>query len=172
MKYERIFLIGFMGAGKSTYGRQLADVLGWAFADTDNWIERQTSQTIPQIFTQAGEAVFREWETQALQAVLPKSNVVIATGGGLPVNPVHQDQMRSHGLVIWLNTSWETILKRLRAMKDRPLVDHSNADWEANMQQLYESRLPAYRNAHLIIDPERWSAERLGEWLTAQVKIK
>ena len=165
MTHERIFLIGFIGAGKSTYGQELAKELGWAFADTDRWIESETGRTIPQIFEEQGEATFRDWETKALNALVKKSEVVIATGGGLPVSPPHQELMRSTGLVIWLNTSWDQMLERLQTMNDRPLVDQSNPDWEDQLKQLYDARLTAYRCAHLIIDPVRWDANRLGKWL-------
>lgn len=165
MKYTHIFLIGFMGAGKSTYGRELVETLGWSFADSDNWIEGKSGKSIPEIFEQDGEESFRQWESKALEAAMQHTNVVIATGGGLPVNPVHQEQMRSKGLVVWLNTPWETILGRLQTLKDRPLIDISVLDWETNLQKLYESRLPFYRCAHVIIDPLQWDAKRFAKWL-------
>ncbi|MBI2865911.1 MAG: 3-dehydroquinate synthase [Chloroflexi bacterium] len=112
---RRIFLTGFSGTGKSQVGRELARRLGWAFVDTDELVVALAGKPIPDIFAQEGEPRFREWERQALQQALRQEPAVIATGGGMVLDPSNREVMEHGGFVVCLEARPETILQRLKA---------------------------------------------------------
>lgn len=146
----RIFLTGFMGAGKSTVGRLLAARLGAIFVDLDDEIERVTGKSIRQLFAEGGEAHFRRVESDVLGALvraLPEQGVV-ATGGGTAAQPANLRFLKTHGLVVWLHPSFATLAARIgeSGKADRPLFET-----ESQALELYRSRLPAYRQADLEV---------------------
>lgn len=146
----RIFLTGFMGAGKSTVGRLLGEGLGAAFADLDSEIERVTGRSIREIFAEGGEALFRRIEAEVLAALvrsLPE-DAVIATGGGTAAQPANLRFLKAQGLLVWLNPSFAVLAGRIGELgkADRPLFGS-----ERQALELYRSRLPAYRQADLEV---------------------
>ncbi|MDX1500928.1 MAG: shikimate kinase [Thermoanaerobaculia bacterium] len=149
----RIYLIGFMGAGKTTAGRRLARRLGLAFVDLDAEIEAEAGRSVAEIFAAEGEAGFRERERRALGRVAAGPEAVVATGGGLPLSPANRDLMRATGVTVWLDPGVETAITRLAGApgRERPLF----ADAE-EARRLYRRRTPAYRTAdhRLRIGPE------------------
>ncbi|CAM3804899.1 shikimate kinase [Mesobacillus zeae] len=138
---KSIYMTGFMGAGKSTVSRLLAEEMGLAHHDTDEEIVNAAGKSINRIFEEDGEIVFRKLESEILH-VLPKENAVIATGGGIIVSEENRIFMRRNGIVIFLYASIEEILERLKEDTTRPLLQGDNKEKAAS---LYEMRLPLYR---------------------------
>lgn len=164
MKADKIYLVGFMGAGKSTVARALGRRLDWKVEDIDARIERAERRDIPAIFRDSGEPYFRAREREALLALLPERGVVVASGGGTFADPANRELMLRDGAVIWLDAPMATILSRIPSDGRRPLA----AD-RLGMEQLYNQRLAAYRLAHFRVDAGRGSVEELVdhivEWL-------
>jgi len=141
-----IFLTGFMGSGKTTVGRHLSKLMSLPLIDLDNEICTKTGCTIPDIFKYAGEKSFRMIETEVLTAIINKSpDCVVATGGGLPVNPLNSSIMKSSGVIVNLGADFATLRKRLTKDSNRPL-------WNEDAQRLYEKREAIYQDADFIID--------------------
>jgi shikimate kinase len=145
----RIFMTGFMGAGKTTVGQRLAALLDLPFVDLDQEIERLAGSTVREIVEGQGEPWFRRLELEALQSVLGRGDAVIATGGGTLTSELGARLIRDAGLSVWLNPSFATIVERIGALgkADRPLFRE-----EAQVLALYRERLPAYRRADLTVD--------------------
>ncbi len=149
--YERprVFLVGFMAAGKTTVGRVLARALDFEFKDLDREVEGEANRTIAAIFAEDGEEAFRRRETEALGRLCAGPRVVVATGGGAFVSAANAALIAHSGWSVWLDVPWEVALARLaRSAGSRPLF----SDPEAALR-LYESRVPAYRRAdlHLLV---------------------
>lgn len=126
MTNKNIILIGFMGVGKSSIGRMLADKIDYDFVDTDQLIEAKTKSTIKQLFFEKGEDYFRQVEAEVVEEVALNSKSVIATGGGVVLNPSNIVKLRQNGIIIHLNASNETIIKNLVNDKSRPLIYDGN----------------------------------------------
>lgn len=154
MKKNNIVLIGFMGCGKSTVGRKLANALSYEFSDTDAMIEDAYGKTISKMFAEDGEAYFREAETELLKKLSSEAEgLVLATGGGMPMREENRTLLREIGTVVFLEAKIETILERLQNDTGRPLAD--GEDREKRLRPLYEKRLPVYREAaDCILDTE------------------
>ena len=163
---DKIYLVGFMGAGKSSVARALGKRLDWKVEDIDARIERTERRDIPTIFRIEGEPYFRAREREALISLLPERGTVVASGGGTFADASNRELMLRDGAVIWLDAPLETVLKRIPLDGRRPLA----AD-RVGMEQLYNQRLAAYRLAHLRVDAGRGSVEELVdhivEWLDA-----
>ena len=146
-----LYLVGFMGTGKSTVGRSLADELGWCFFDLDEEIEREQGQTIAQIFSEQGEQVFRELESQVLRrrvSYIESGNpCVMALGGGAFVQSQNWQIIEDNGITVWLDCALERIQSRLGEDKTRPLAADRSA-----MEKLFEARRPVYARADYRID--------------------
>ncbi|HSF41670.1 MAG TPA: shikimate kinase [Thermoanaerobaculia bacterium] len=145
----RIFLTGFMGSGKTTVGRRLAERLGIPFVDLDEEIERRAGMRVRDIFERSGETAFRRLETEALRDTLAQPDAVVATGGGTTTFPENARLIRSGGLSVWLNPAFATIVERIGSWgkEDRPLFRN-----EVQAFALYRERLPAYQRADLKLD--------------------
>jgi shikimate kinase len=152
--HARIYLIGFMGSGKTTHGKTIARMMGYEFLDLDEWIVRKEGKTIPEIFSEKGESRFRELETEALLATNQLHNVVIATGGGLPCHGNNMQLLKASGLTIYLKLTPEALLSRLRESKTkRPLLEgKSDADMYETIRNMLHEREPWYSQAHMTID--------------------
>lgn len=151
-KREKIYLVGFMGSGKSTVGRVLAKKLKIPFVDLDEEIEIREGLTIPQIFSLKGESYFRKLEMEVLKDVtysLP--TFVMATGGGLGANPEAMDFMKKHGKVIWLDVDFETFKHRTGKDENRPLLRKS----EEELKKLFEDRKKIYSKAHYRVESQK-----------------
>ena len=145
-----VFLIGFMAAGKTAVGRELAGRLNLPFIDLDAMIEQGAGATIAEIFDRDGEDAFRRMEAAALAEVSAGSPAVVATGGGAPCHHGGLDAMRAAGVVLALTAPLPDLLARAGTVGDRPLLQRSRAEIEA----LYAARLPVYRRAHAPIATE------------------
>ena len=158
MKTDKIYLVGFMGAGKSSVARALGRRLDWKAEDIDARIEQAERRDIPTIFRDSGEPYFRAREREALIDLLPERGAVIASGGGTFADASNRELMLRDGGVVWLDAPFEIILQRVPRDGRRPLA----AD-RLGMEQLYNQRLAAYRQAHLRVDAGRGSVEELVE---------
>lgn len=149
MPIQRIYLVGFMGAGKSTVGRELSLKLGWPFLDLDAEIEKSEKLPVREIFAQFGEPYFRQLEREHLQRVSGTPQAIIALGGGAYVEAENRAIVDATGVAVWLNASLASVKERVRPDGTRPLL----ADAE-RARQLYTERLPAYRLAriHVLTD--------------------
>lgn len=165
MRADKLYLVGFMGAGKSTVARALAKRLDWKIEDIDERIERRERRGIPAIFRQEGEPYFRAIERDELIALLPQRGTVVATGGGTVVDAGNRELMLRDGAVVWLDAPFATILDRVPVDGRRPLA----AD-RLEMERLYNQRLMAYRQAHLRVDAGgsvEDLVDQIVEWLEA-----
>ena len=159
MPAERVYLVGFMGAGKSTVGRALAAQLGWSFVDLDTEIERSQKMAVRDIFSKSGEVYFRRIEREHLKNLSGRRRVVIALGGGATVDPENRLIIDSTGTSVWLNVSFDTAARRVSMDGTRPLFKDPE-----HAQRLYESRLPIYRLARIhVLADNRPPAEIAGE---------
>ena len=166
---ENIFLVGLMGAGKTTVGRQLAAELGKSFHDTDHEIERRTGVRISLIFEIEGEAGFRAREKQALDQLTQLANVVLATGGGAVLDADNRRHLAARGVVVYLHGQPKDLWHRTRHDKSRPLLQ--NTDALEKLQSLYLQRDPLYREiADIVADTGRQSARALLRQLLPQLR--
>jgi len=146
---HNLALVGFMGTGKSSVGRLAAEQLRFAFIDTDEWIEHEVGRSISEIFAQQGEAAFRQYERDVVNALSARRDTVIATGGGLVADASNLASLKSHALVVCLWASPETIWERVRDQTHRPLLQ--SPDPQAKIRELLEQRGPAYRQADVLV---------------------
>jgi len=148
LKGVNLYLIGMMGAGKTTVGRLLAAQLRYGFVDTDVVIEQVTGKPITQLFAEQGEAAFRQLESKVLAEVCAYTNLAIATGGGIVMRRENWSYLH-HGLVVWLDVPVEQIYARLATDTTRPLLQ--DADPLGKLRSLLEQRQPLYAQADLRI---------------------
>lgn len=148
---SRVFLIGFMGSGKTTVGRQLAQQLGYDFIDLDEWIEAEEGKTISQIFAERGEAGFRLLEKVALRTIGTRGHIVISTGGGAPCFHQNMEWMNSQGVTVFLNSSEDTLFYRLKTQQDqRPLIAGMETDeLKSFIKTRRMERMPYYVEAKI-----------------------
>jgi shikimate kinase len=157
-----VFLVGPMGAGKTTVGRHLADLLGRAFIDSDHEIERRTGATIPWIFEKEGEVGFRLREEAVLAELTEMSNIVLATGGGAVTQKQNRVYLRNRGTVIYLYTPVAMQVARTSRDRNRPLLQIGNP--EARLKELLAIRDPLYRSiAHHVVMTLDGSARELAQ---------
>jgi len=154
---RNIILIGPMGAGKTTIGRQLARQLHMDFIDCDREIEKRTGATINLIFEIEGEEGFRQREQKMLEELSQHKNIVLATGGGAVLREENRRLLRSSGTVVYLHASVDTQLERTRNSKNRPLLN--NRDPRGRLAELMTHREPLYRQeADIVINADQRSA--------------
>ena len=165
---RNLALIGLMGAGKSSVGHFVADRLRFAFLDTDEWIERQAGKTVSELFAQAGEPAFREWEGKAVAELVSLDRNVISTGGGLPVNEANFASLKSHALVVYLWASPELLWERVRYAHHRPLLQ--DPDPQAKIRNLLAAREPFYRQADVMVSTEHRSVAEVAQNVLAHFR--
>ena len=155
---DRIFVCGFMGAGKSTVGKALASKAGLPFHDLDDCIEQQAGQTIPAIFESEGEQGFRQKEQAALLDVIRNAKGVIALGGGTLQSQYLVDQIKVNGLLVFIDTSMEQIVERIRGDEHRPLLADENGEMKSelvlkeDLTALFKERQPFYEQAEVTVN--------------------
>jgi shikimate kinase len=167
---ENIFLVGLMGAGKTTVGRLLAKRLGRRFIDTDHEIEARCGVKIPTIFEMEGESGFRKREAQVIDELTQEKNLVLATGGGAVLSPENRTNLHERGVVFYLRANPHELWLRTRNDKGRPLLN--NGDARATLEKLYEVRDPLYREAaHHTVDTGKPSVSQLVNTLMMQFEL-
>lgn len=144
-----IVLIGLMGAGKTAIGRRLANELGIPFTDADTEIEIAAGQSISEIFAEHGEDYFRAGECKVIARLLKSGGQVLATGGGAYMNPETRDNIRAHGISVWLKADLDVLLQRVLRRDNRPLL--KTGDPKAVMQKLMDERYPIYAEADIVV---------------------
>lgn len=165
---ENIFLVGLMGAGKTSVGRILARRLNKTFYDSDQEIERCTGVKIPLIFEIEGEAGFRDRESRLLAELVQRRNIVLATGGGVVLSARNRRLLAEHGTVVYLRAAANDLWQRTRHDKNRPLLQ--TEDPLARLQELFAQRDPLYREiADIIIDTGNQSLSSLTHWLAQKL---
>jgi shikimate kinase len=168
---ELVLLVGFMGAGKTTVGRELARVLDWSFYDLDAIIEGRTGHTVPALFAQRGEFAFRKLEAQSLRELfetLEDEPAVVALGGGAFVQETIRQIIRDHSAsVVYLDVGLEEALRRCAAAPGhRPLLSDRN-----QVTLLYEERLPFYRTATLEVRTDGKSPLEVAQEIAATLQL-
>ncbi|HET7618838.1 MAG TPA: shikimate kinase [Vicinamibacterales bacterium] len=158
MTTDKVYLVGFMAAGKTTVARLVAARLGWRVEDVDELIEARERRTVAEIFARAGEPYFRAVEREILRLLLPLRHVVVATGGGTFMDPENRRAINTDGLSIWLDVPLEVVLARVPADGRRPLA----AD-RGQMERLYAARQTAYAQAHMRVDARTATAPAIAE---------
>jgi len=158
VKTDKIYLVGFMAAGKTSLARALGDRLSWRVEDVDELIEAREKKTIADIFARFGEPHFRALEREILQLLLPIRHVVVATGGGTFMDAESRAAINRDGLSIWLDVPFDELLARVPADGRRPLA----ADRD-QMARLFAIRQVGYEQAHVRLDARRAKVGELVE---------
>ncbi|MDQ7968593.1 MAG: bifunctional shikimate kinase/3-dehydroquinate synthase AroKB [Oxalicibacterium faecigallinarum] len=166
-----IFLVGLMGAGKTTVGKALAKKLNKRFVDSDHEIEARTGATIPLIFEIEGEASFRRREAEVIRDLTAQDNIVLATGGGAILNPESRAYLHTRGTVIYLRASVHSLLQRTSHDKNRPLLQ--KGDPRKTLEELTRVRDPLYNEvAHFVVDTGRPNVQYLMHAILSQLEQK
>ncbi len=159
-KEQNIFLIGPMGAGKTTVGRQLAKGLGVTFYDSDHEIETRTGAGIPLIFEYEGEQGFRRRECSMIDELTRMKGIVLATGGGAILGVQNRENLKNRGFIVYLKCTVDCQLKRTRKDRNRPLLHTDNPKKKLNELSIF--REPLYLEcADHIVDTDRWSTRHV-----------
>jgi shikimate kinase len=170
---DRVLLVGLPGAGKSTVGQILAEILDWTFVDLDQLIEQEVGLTVAEIFARHGEPHFRQLESDLTKRLVSQHQVVIAPGGGWITNPELPALFASDAVLVWLRVQPETALIRLRATGvSRPLLQVPEA--LERLQSLLRERRALYERAHVAFDTDdldpRQIADLIYQWLKRNKK--
>ena len=161
---KNIILVGYMGCGKTTVGKSIAEATKYTFADTDEMIVAQQGRSISDIFAQDGEPAFRDMETALLVKMLTEKNdtCVISTGGGMPVQKENRNLLRQLGTVVYLRAKPETVYERIKGDTTRPLLQCENP--MERIREMIKSRNPAYEEAaELVIDVDDLTQREVAE---------
>ena len=164
MTADKIYLVGFMGAGKTTLAQALARRLGWQAEDVDAIIEARERRSVVDIFARDGEPHFRALERQVIFSLLPLRHAVVATGGGTFVDRENRAAINADGVSVWLDLPFDDLLARIPTDGRRPLATDLT-----QMTLLYEGRRLAYEQAHIKIDAARRRPEELIEELVEKL---
>jgi shikimate kinase len=163
VKTDKLYLVGFMGAGKSTVAAALGRRIGWRTEDVDSRIEARERRSVAAIFAREGEPYFRDVERQIVRELLSERNVIVAAGGGTFAEADNRAAMLGDGAVAWLDLPLDQVIQRLPADGRRPLAADA-----MQLEQLYFRRRLSYQQAHVRVDASRpvdEVVERLLEWI-------
>ena len=162
-------LIGFMGTGKTSVGRLVADSLRFDYLDTDELIQSRSGRLISDIFKTDGEPAFRLLENQTVADLTKRTKTVIATGGGLPTNPDNLDALKKHALIFCLWASPEKIWERVKNQSHRPLLHDENP--QVKIRQLLAAREPFYKQADVLLNTELRSLREVAQQIVHQFRL-
>jgi len=169
-----VFLIGFMGSGKTTIGRLLAQELGWDFIDLDEMIERREGMSIESIFDTRGEPYFRRVEMDLLKEIVSKSRTVVALGGGTVTQDATWPLLRRNGVVVYLRCRVDELYRRLQDDHNRPLLRRLSPEQRLQkIEELLILREPFYRRADFVVDSTAHQRPKgLAESVCAMIREK
>lgn len=167
MTPDKIYLVGFMAAGKTTVARALAARLGWRAEDIDELIEARERRTVADIFAKSGEPYFRALERDILRMLLPLRHVVVATGGGTFMDPDNRAAINMDGMSVWLDIPLEEVIARLPADGRRPLASD-----RVQMERLFAVRQAGYASARVRVDARGAHAEAIAERIMEAVSLE
>ena len=165
-----IALIGFMGTGKTSVGRLVAEQLRFEYLDTDELIQTNTGRSITDIFAKDGEPAFRALEQKVVEELAGRKNTVISTGGGLPVNPKNLASLKTHALVVSLWSAPEKIWERVRHQSHRPLLHDENP--QAKIRELLAAREPFYKQADVLLNTDLRSVREVAQQVVHQFRLE
>jgi shikimate kinase len=160
-----VFLVGFMGTGKSSVGACLAELLGVRFVDTDALVEREEGRSVERIFRESGEDHFRQMERRVLRELDSTEPLVVATGGGLFTGEAERSWMNERGHTVWLDVPLDELRKRIGEGSGRPLWKD-----DAAFLEMFETRKKAYRQAHHRVDAGHGSPEEIARRILEMVQ--
>jgi shikimate kinase len=167
---KNVVLVGFMGTGKTAVGKRLARLLGWRFVDTDTEIEQLTGKSVARIFAEDGEVRFRSEENLLCRRLASKTGLVIATGGGMVLNPANVDLLRQNGIIVKLHADLEVIISRVKSKrKKRPLI---KGDVEQAVRDLLAQRAASYDVAEFAVDTGKQGPDESARIVYEYVKEK
>ncbi len=166
MTADKIYLVGFMAAGKTTLARALAKRLGWDAVDVDELIEARERLTVADIFARRGEAYFRSVEREVVAEQLARRHVIVATGGGTFSDIQNRSAINGDGVSVWLDVPLDRLIARVPPDGRRPLA----AD-RAGFERLYHLRRAAYEQAHMRLDAGRATVDELAEEIIGRLKL-
>lgn len=156
---KNIVLVGFMGAGKTSVGKLLADMARWSYIDTDDLVEEAAGKTISEIFAEDGEPAFRELETRVLQSLIDKRRSVIATGGGIVLKKENRDLIKQIGVSFYLKASPATIYQRIKNETHRPLLQVDNP--QKKIEEILSQRADIYERMEVVIDTDGLTVKKI-----------
>lgn len=165
-----VYLCGMMGSGKSTIGKHLAEELGVPFTDLDELIEKSEGMSIPEIFNQKGEQVFRELERKQILNIAGSAEGVVALGGGSLQNQQIVDHLKLYGWLVYIDASQVEILNRLSDTSGRPMLDDSK-ELSDRMSSLFDERMVFYEQAHFSVQTEKKSPQQVTTEILKKLKI-
>ena len=169
-KMKNIYLVGFMGTGKTAIGKELAEREKRQFADLDELIAEREKRSIPEIFAQSGEPYFRDLEKNILEELSRKTSCVVSCGGGIVINPDNIRRMKETGIIICLTASVDVILARTSKFTNRPLLNV--ADPKEKIAALLKERAPFYCQADMTIDTSKISVKESADKISDYLKKK
>jgi shikimate kinase len=161
---DPIFLAGFMGAGKTAVGRELARVLGYRFLDLDASIEERAEKSVREIFTQLGEAEFRRLESEAIRSLAELKLAVVALGGGAYQSEPNRAALRAIGVTVWLDCPFEVCFERIKGGISRPLLAG-----ESELRELFDGRRAAYSAADYVVETGSLPPEKVATQIIAKL---
>ena len=166
---QSIFLVGPMGVGKTTIGKQLAEILEYDFVDSDKEIETSTGATIAWIFDVEGESGFRKREQKMINELTQRKRTVLATGGGVVINEENRNNLKNRGIVVYLSASVNELLKRTKHDKNRPLLQTDNP--QSKIESLIKEREPWYKEvADIVFDTAYANVHAAAQALDKKIK--
>jgi shikimate kinase len=145
-----LVLVGLMGCGKTSVGRRLASALSLRFVDADEEIERSANKSVAEIFADHGEQSFRDGERRVIERLLKEGPLVLATGGGAYMNATTRENIKAHGISVWLKADLHVLMKRVMRRDNRPLL--KTTDPEGTMRRLMAERYPVYASADMTVE--------------------
>jgi shikimate kinase len=165
MRYSIIYLVGFMGSGKTSVGRRLAGLLGWSFVDLDDEIEKRAGARIRELFRIHGEDHFRRLERQELERMGETSQAVVALGGGAFCSDENQELIARKGVTVWLDSPLDLLMARCRGEDSRPLAGSAE-----EMARLLEGRRPFYARATLRVETADRPADEVAREILGRLR--